>query len=230
DCYAATHPDEPMWRKYLNEIDKLSTDGNVSEDDYYTLIYSLEAKQALMELTQGDVDVFSRGTIKEILDLIRSNIKAEYIEQIRAAQERVKKAEETVEQVKKDTIGEYDTKLGKEKERADAAEAEVESNKLQEMARKGRIKLYANKTASIVTNAVMIIIGILLVVGLSSSLNWGLNVEENSWVGYSLSVLQFTVLLIGIVNFIWGTNLKTLSRAVEIKLAEWFDRRLQTIM
>lgn len=230
DCYAATRPDEPMWRKYLNEIDKLSKDGNVSEDDYYMLRYSLEAKQALMELTQGDVDVFSRGTIKEMLDLIRSNIKAEYIEQIRAEQERAEKAEEAVEQVKKDTKEEYTIKLEKETERADEAEAKVESNKLQEMARKGRIKIFANKTASIVTNAVMIIIGILLVIGLSSSLNWGLKVEENSWVGYLLSGLQFAILLIGIVNFIWGTTLKTLSRAVEIKLADWFENKLQVII
>ena len=230
DCYAATHPDEPMWRKYLKEIDKLSKDEKVSEDDYYILRYSLEAKQALMELTKGDVDVFSRGTIKEILDLIRSNIRAEYIEQISAEQERAEKAEEAFEQVKKDTIEEYTIKLEKETKRADGAEAKVESKKLQEMVRKGRIKIFANKTASIVTNAVMIIIGILLVIGLSSSLNWGLKVEENSWVGYLLSGLQFSVLLIGIVNFIWGTTLKTLSRSVELKMAGWFERKLKTIM
>ncbi len=96
DCYAATQPDEPMWRKYLDEIDKLSKDGNVSEDDFYTLRYSLEAKQALMELTQGDVDVFSRGTIKEILELIRSRVRGEYIEQIQAEKERAEKAEEAI--------------------------------------------------------------------------------------------------------------------------------------
>lgn len=230
DYYAAIQPDEPMWRRYLNEIDKLSKDEKVSEDDYYILRYSLEAKQALMELTQGDVDVFSRGTIKEILDLIRSSIREEYVEQIRTEKERAEKAEEAVEKVKKDTIEEYTIKLEKETRRADKAKVKVESNKLQEMVRKGRIKIFANKTASIVTNAVMIIIGILLVIGLSSSLNWGLKVEENSWVGYLLSGLQFAVLLIGIVNFIWGTTLKTLLRKVEVKTAKWFERKLKTIM
>jgi len=230
DCYAATQPDERMWRKYLNEIDKLSKDGNVSEDDYYILRYSLEAKQALMELTQGDLDVFSRGTIREILDFIRSGIREEYIEQIRAEKERAKRAEGAVEQAKKDTIEEYTVKLDKETRRADEAEAKVESTRLQEMARKGRIKILANRIASIITNAAAIIIGILLVIGLSSSLNWGLKVEENSWIGYSLSGLQGIVLLFGIRNLIWGTTLKTLLRKVEVKMAAWFESRLKTLI
>jgi len=230
DCYAAIQPDERMWKKYLNEIDKLSKDGNVSEDDYYILRYSLEAKQALMELTQGDVDVFSRGTIKEILDLIRSRMKGEFIEQIRAEKERAEKAEAVVEQVKKDTIEEYTIKLNKETKRADEAETKVASNKSQEMSRKGRIKTFANKIATIITNAITIIIGILLVIGLFSSLNWGLKVEGNSWVGYLLSGLQATVLLLSIRNLIWGTTLKTSLRRVEVKMAEWFESKLQILI
>ena len=201
DCYAAIQPDESMWRRYLNEIDKLLRGRNVSADEYYMLRYSLEAKQALMELTQGDVDVFSRGTIKEILDLIKSRMREEYIEQIRAG-----------------------------RERAEKAEAKVESNRLKEIGRKRRIKKFANKIASILANAVAIIIGILLAIGVLSSLNWGLKVEENSWVGYLLSGLQVIVLLWGIENLICGTNLKALLRNVEVKMAAWFEGKLKTLM
>ena len=81
DCYAATQPDERMWRRYLGEIDKLSKEQELSVDDCYVLRYSLEAKQALMELTRGDVDVFSRGTVKEILDLIKARMREEYREE-----------------------------------------------------------------------------------------------------------------------------------------------------
>lgn len=230
DCYAATQPDERMWRKYLDEIDKLSKDGNVTEDDYYLLRYSLEAKQALMELTQGDVDVFSRGTVKEILDLIRSQIREEYVAQIQAEKERAEKAEEAIEQVKKDTAEEYTIRLKKESKRAEEAEAKVENYRLKEMGRERKIKTIANKIASILARAVTIIIGILLVIGLLSSLNWGLKVEENSWAGYLLSGLQVIVLSWGIENLIWGTTLKTLSRKVEIKTAVWFEGKLKIIM
>ncbi len=216
DCYAAIQPDERMWRGYLNEIDKLSKDEKISEDDYYILRYSLEAKQALMELTRGDVDTFSRGTVKEILDLIE--------------REHAEQAEEAIKQAKKDIVEEYTVKLERGIKRAEEAEAAVENYRLKEMGRERKIKTIANKIASILARAVTIIIGILLVIGSLSSLNLGLKVEENSWVGYLLSALQVIVLLWGIENLIWGTNLKTLSRKVEIKTAAWFERKLQIII
>ncbi|MEE8513014.1 MAG: hypothetical protein V3S36_10260, partial [Acidiferrobacterales bacterium] len=53
DYFAALRPDERFWKSYLAEIDKLERDGQLSHDDYFALRHSLEAKQALMDLTRG---------------------------------------------------------------------------------------------------------------------------------------------------------------------------------
>jgi len=201
DCYAAIQPDENMWKKYLNEIDKLSKEGNISEDDYYILRYSLEAKQALMELTQGDVEVFSRGNVKEILNLARSRVREDLIEEVKT-----------------------------EKERAEKAEAKVEISRLGEMEREDKIKLFANKIGKTITNIVTIVVGVLLLIGSLSTINWGIEVEGISWFRYLLSGLQGAVLLFGVGNIIWGTTLKTIMRKVEVKIAAWFERKLQRIM
>lgn len=229
DCYAATQPDERMWRRYLSEIDKLSKEQELSVDDCYMLRYSLEAKQALMELTRGDVDIFSRGTVKEILDLIKARMREEYREEyvglVRVESDRAEKAEEALDKVRE----EYSARLDKEAERAKDAEAEAEHYRLREANREEDIKARSNKIASLIVKATMIVIGILLVVGSLSSANWGAKFWA-SWVRDLLLALQVVVLLLGAKELIWGTTLKTQSRKVEVKMAAWFERRLKKLV
>lgn len=82
DCYAATKPNDRLWQKYMFEVDKLEEDGRVTTDDVYTLRFSLEAKSALMELTFGDDQFFTEGTVQEILQISRDNIQSEVRESL----------------------------------------------------------------------------------------------------------------------------------------------------
>jgi hypothetical protein len=93
DCYAATQPDERLWRLYLAEIDRLTKAGQVTADDYYMLRHSLEAKAALMELTLGDDAAFSQGTVPEILDMVRSRLQADLRGQLAETEAKLKSAE-----------------------------------------------------------------------------------------------------------------------------------------
>ena len=143
---------------------------------------------------------------------------------IRTERERAEKAEEDVEKVKE----EYSARLDKEAKRAEEAEAKAEHYRLREANREEEIKARANKMASRVVKATMIVIAILLVVGSLSSANWGVKFWT-SWVRDILLALQVVVLLLGARELIWGTSLKTLSRKVEVKMAEWFERILKKI-
>jgi hypothetical protein len=59
DCFATIQPSEKLYRKYLSEIDKLKINEQISNDDYFLLRHSLEAKSSLMEITLGEEEAFS---------------------------------------------------------------------------------------------------------------------------------------------------------------------------
>jgi len=125
DCYAATQPSEHLWNLYLTEIDKLEQDKQVTPDEYYSLRHSLEAKSALMELTYGEEEGFTRGTVQEILELVRSRMQAE----VKAKLEYEKKLREETEQ-KLAEVQKFDeqvrSELESEKKRSAEAEEKLE--------------------------------------------------------------------------------------------------------
>jgi hypothetical protein len=48
DAYAATLPDEALWTRFVEEVEKLRTAGRIKPDEYYILRSSLESREALM--------------------------------------------------------------------------------------------------------------------------------------------------------------------------------------
>jgi len=75
-CYAALNPPEMLWRIYLEEIEHLSEDGHISEDDYYLLRFSSEARSLLMAKTLGEKSAFAEGTVLEILEYTKETIRS----------------------------------------------------------------------------------------------------------------------------------------------------------
>ncbi len=90
DCFAATQPNEELWGNYLKEINQLEKDKRITTDDYYYLRYSIEAKKVLMDLTLGEPEVFTQGTVNEILDLIKDQIRADLADKLKKSEERVR--------------------------------------------------------------------------------------------------------------------------------------------
>jgi hypothetical protein len=80
---------------YLEEIDDLSTVGRISEDDYYLLRFSSEARSLLMDMTLGEQNAFAEGTVLEILEHtkesirhgIRQKFESERLNRLRAEEE-----------------------------------------------------------------------------------------------------------------------------------------------
>lgn len=98
DCYAALNPSDKLWRKYMEEIEKQRKTKSISESDYFMLRYSIEARRELMNITRGDPDAFSEGTVEEILEAAkkaaRSEVEAELEEEKVKREEAEQKARE----------------------------------------------------------------------------------------------------------------------------------------
>ncbi len=68
DCYAAMNPSDALWRRYIDEIEKLRTSGAVSDRDYFLLRYDSEARAMLVRDTLSIPDNVSPQTPLDILE------------------------------------------------------------------------------------------------------------------------------------------------------------------
>jgi len=96
DCYAALNPSDHLWRLYLEEIQRLQNRGDISEEDYDLLRFSTEARDLLMEVTYGAPDAFTEGTIPEVLEKARAEVRAEAEAALEAEREKRLEAERRV--------------------------------------------------------------------------------------------------------------------------------------
>ncbi len=76
DAYAALNPKPELWRKYIEEIDRLRSSGGLEEEDAVYLRYGREAQEALMDETRGDPEAFTAGTVSEVLQRAQEVTKA----------------------------------------------------------------------------------------------------------------------------------------------------------
>ncbi len=93
-CYAALNPPDRLWRKYLEEIDKLRNRSDLTAEDYHLLRFDLGSKSSLLALTGGSPDAFVEGTVSEVLRRARENASREAEQRYRAASERADSAEQ----------------------------------------------------------------------------------------------------------------------------------------
>lgn len=84
DAYAALNPPDSLWERYSDEIDRLRANGSLSDDDVYCLRYADEARISLMDLTRGDSDVFTEGTLHEVLERAHESAQTELRAQLDA--------------------------------------------------------------------------------------------------------------------------------------------------
>lgn len=208
DCYAATQPGDSLWARYLEEIDKLNSKGEVCANDWYLLRHSLEAKHALMEVTKGEEGAFAQGTVPEILEIVRSQI---------------------VEEERKRNIAREDQgrrEFQEERAAREAAEKAVQEaehrESLRVRRRTERAQRFARWTFAVVKALLLLLLGL----GSLSTFPWGLPPLQTGWLRYSLTVVQAMLLLLVVCNLMWGTTVQNLCKKLEVSLQGWVERRL----
>jgi hypothetical protein len=121
DAYAATQPDERMWRAYLAEIDKLEKTGRVTKEDYFLLRHSLEAKSLLMKFTSGNEEAITEGTVEEVLQNIHRSIECELGARIESERRARLEAEATAKRTSDESVRIAEERANKIRLRANAA-------------------------------------------------------------------------------------------------------------
>jgi hypothetical protein len=221
DYYAATQPNERLWRNYLSEIERLEKNGQVTTDDYYLLRYSLEAKQALMDLTLGGEEAFTQGTVQEILEIVRSRIQSGLQKKLDEEKELREKAEREIEAVKLEMQAEMGEKLDVERRRREELEEVLKESRDEQEARVNKITSRANKYAKFISKFIQYgFMAVLLIGGLSTFL-WKPEEIGFTVFKYLLMVFPIVLFILTIANLMRGTTVESIVRRIEIRLAKW---------
>ncbi len=86
-CYAAMEPRTELWNKYLDEIDRLKEQGNITAQDHELLRVSLRANDELMDLTLGSEAAFDGSTVSTILQRVKADLVKEQADILDAEQQ-----------------------------------------------------------------------------------------------------------------------------------------------
>ena len=229
DAYAALEPG-PVWGKFLDEIDKLYSKNQLSDDDYVYFKYSLDAKNALMQETLGDANRMTSELVNEVVERARNQHREAIEEEIlaRAAQtlDSAKERERDLEAYLESVLKERDGALRSMRE-ARVAEAEAHAARAA-VIEKQRIAACtkARSRARSVRVTLMFGTSALLTVGLWMSAPTGWIWQPNSilslprWI-WSIAVVS--VIPVAAWNLMYGSYLAKSLR----KLEDWIYLRLE---
>lgn len=204
-CFAAMKPPERLWKRYLEEINKLMSRGTISENDYALLRYSIEARRALMDFTLGSSEAFTEGTVAEVLAFAQNAIKAESAEALKNERDLRLKAE-------------------LEREKALAAAQQLYEGQY------ARAREIATKTGHLARLATLWALVPLLVLATYLTLPKPFPQFETGWSKYVVSILLFCLSLFTLAHLIVGTTLKDWTLKIEVAVARVTEEMVLRIM
>ena len=198
--YAALEPGNELWSKYLEEIEKLETQGDITSRDHEVLRYSLVARDELMYLTLGSEEALTVQTVTGILE------KAEYalVKEEQALLEKEKKSHQL-------------TKLEKEKLEQQIADRNKRWYWVSE-----RWGTWSARIVKVSLVTLLIIFVILL--GIPSQAITGIPLLYNIiFIGIIFMGIW------GGLNLYCGLNIKNLCACIQRNISKWIYRRLTRI-
>jgi len=190
DAYAAMEPPEALWKAYLVEIARLEERGEVSADDYLLLRHSVSAKVALMEITKGEPSVFTQGTVAEILEIAKRNVRADLQEE-----------------------------LSRERSQRIATEASLAVRDAEATARENHIRTLSQKVALYIANTLFGLAMVGLGIATLYTFPWQLPTLSGAWPRYLMAVAQAALFLYAVASMGWGTTIGDLSVRLQDRLA-----------
>lgn len=111
DCYAAQQPSDDIWIKYVCKLEELKKEKEISAEVYYFLRTSIEAKSALIEITKGDINAFTNGTVEEIISRVKYLFTSDLQEKIRTKDQIIEKKQEIIDEYKRILDGKEQKKI-----------------------------------------------------------------------------------------------------------------------
>lgn len=75
-CASILNPDASLWRKYIDEVERLAKRGAFSNEEANLLRYHQEARRALVKQTLGDADEVDTELVQKVLEEAQTAIRA----------------------------------------------------------------------------------------------------------------------------------------------------------
>jgi len=198
--YAALEPGNKLWSKYLEEIEKLETQEDITSRDHEILRYSLVARDELMYLTLGSEEALTVQTVTGILENAKRSL--------------AKEQQELLDEEKK---SHEQTKLEKEKLEQQIADRNKRWYWVSE-----RWGTWSARIVKVSLVTLLIIFVILL--GIPSQAITGIPLLYNI-----IFIGTIFMGIWGVLNLYCGLNIKNLCACIQRNISKWIYRKLTRI-
>ena len=212
DCIATLEPGRLLWERFLKVVDQLRDNGEVTEEDYAVLRYTVSARRALMEETLGDEDALTLGSVAEILRRAREAMNREAEIRLQSEVRNRQAAEDKAgSQMERATVAEQALKAARQKS-AEELESADEKHR-EDFAR--RIGNKAHRRAVRIARAIYVILAFAVIGGASAAVGF---------VGGGVATLLIVIMTILTTrHYLFGESLSDLSSRVERYLERKFE-------
>ena len=221
DAYAALEPGLVSWESFLDETDKLHDQSELSEEDYFLLRFSSEAKAALMQMTKGERIAVTADDVLQVLNRAKHSITTPIQQRADEEAAELSRAEEAAKHQQEV----FAVDLAKVESERDQAIEQASAASLRLGAANDSLRDMASRKA--VRYRKMLILGVAVVafVGLwVSTLDWGLPSDDSPTALHWLAHLAiFALIAITVGNLGFGWSVVQLGRRAE----DWMKDRLE---
>lgn len=210
NCYAAMEPPPNIWKKYLDEVDRLRKDGRISPEDHEILRFSIQARDELMDVVLGETEQISASTVQDVMNKVKADLVRD----------------------KDSTIREQQEKLASEAESASRLKSERDELLSSKARRQKRAFWLADTIAKWIARSLFAVIALVVI---AAGLAWPIEKLAAVNLPHAIaspfaSVCSAVVVLLGICGTIWGTSVKDVTSAVRSAIARKVFRIVLRIM
>ena len=219
DAYAATQPDSALWRKYVDKIENLKRRSEIEADDYYAFRYTQEARNSLMEITHGSREVLTDGTVREILEVVKSKFQKEQLDRASVQQAALQREAD----LRTTALSKLLEDSQQEKQRVIQEQQRVVQN------RRNRAQLWARRVFRI---GRFLILSINILFFMASSPIHILSIDLNKGaltVQIILGIVWILLYIAILLEMRDGRNLRVRIDDAESRIARWIERKLTHI-
>ena len=212
-CYAAMKPDDNLWEKYLDEADSLRRQGKITEN---SLQLAKSSQRILMDITRGDAMGFSEGTVLEVIEVARQEIRQEEEEKLQAIHN---KERQELERRNQETTH----KLSREAELHREAAQRLKEKEQVEQKKKDRARKTAKSLAQAASWLLVVFLTFLILLDLYFQHHEAPNVSGHGFKKYVLPSALGIVAILVLVHLIFGVSVAEIGRKVEERLEKFFE-------
>lgn len=208
DCHAALNPDDPLWNRYLDEIDELADRDDIDEETYLLARHGQEARAALMERTRGRSDLLDDRSLREIVGDAKDAVRA-------PADARALEAERQMHELEYRKEAELQEAQRREEVRVFEASRAGQAGAAQALARRvARVLSRASYGAGVLTIGLAVLVAVPLALG--HTVPWWL-----AWLpgGLGLAAAMSTLFGVSLPRLVDVTE-----RRLFVRLLPWFER------